>query len=198
MTLQTSMSRDTKSFIPPIEKHIFRHPSLTSPGIFQSNEIDNVQITPSVSVTSQRSENMAKSHCVSLTKRKVPLSKLVEYPGDPASVASLLASESDPCVDPGGRDMLGYTALHKFASWDKIDLIELLLPHLSYDDVVQTTKDGYSVLHLCVDAGAWRSLKYLLHNCDCRLLDLRDENGNTYLDLARLQGKESFVPSDLI
>ena len=31
--------------------------------------------------------------------------------------------------------MFGLTALHKFASWEKPELIELLLPYLSEDEV---------------------------------------------------------------
>ena len=33
-------------------------------------------------------------------------------------------------VDPCGRDMFGLAALHKFASGDKVDLLEALAPHL--------------------------------------------------------------------
>lgn len=53
------------------------------------------------------------------------LSKLIEYPGDPDQLRLLLTERK---VNPAGKDMLGYTALHKFSSWDKVDLLEILCP----------------------------------------------------------------------
>jgi hypothetical protein len=62
------------------------------------------------------------------------LSKLVEYPGGGAEkLASLL--DDAVGVDPAGRDYMGLTALHKFASWDKPELLDVLLPRLDEDAV---------------------------------------------------------------
>lgn len=45
------------------------------------------------------------------------------------------------------QDMFGLTALHKFASWDKPDLLQLLLPYLTEGDVnTQSGEEGYRVL----------------------------------------------------
>lgn len=60
---------------------------------------------------------------------RTALSKLVEYPGDFNSIRRLL--ESPLSVDPAGKDMFGLAAVHKFSSWNKTELLELLLPHLT-------------------------------------------------------------------
>jgi hypothetical protein len=126
------------------------------------------------------------------------LSKFVEYPGDPLQLASLLEEQK---VDPGGKDMLGYSALHKFASWDKVDLLELLCPHLSPALILapaggKSDPNHYTCLHLCVEMRSWRALRYLTsgdvvarYEID---LDARDKNGRTFKDLLRehlAQGK---------
>ena len=138
---------------------------------------------------------------VPMKKTATALSQLVEYPGDPVLVASLLATGQEAGVTIGGKDLLGYTALHKFASWDKVDLIELLLPHLTWEEVAvpagwprdDSSYTGYCVLHLCVDSGAWRALEYLLLNCDARIVELVDKNGKTFIDLARDRGCDHLI-----
>lgn len=109
------------------------------------------------------------------------LSKLVEYPGDPAAVARHLV---DPSVDPNGRDMFALTAFHKFAAWDKVDLLELLSPHLGGDDVNAVGGDeGFSALHHAVSMGAVNTLSALLK--DPRVSrDLKDRAGRTPRELA--------------
>jgi hypothetical protein len=49
-------------------------------------------------------------------------------------------------VSPGTKDMFGLTALHKFASWDKPDLIQLLLRYLNEQEAnLQSGEEGYSL-----------------------------------------------------
>ena len=48
----------------------------------------------------------------------------------------------DGAADPAGRDAFGLSALHKFAAWNKVDLLELLLPFLSEQDLV-----GWGLFH---------------------------------------------------
>jgi len=109
------------------------------------------------------------------------LSKLVEYPGDPSVVSTLLA---DPSVDPCGRDMFGLTALHKFSAWDKVDLLELLLPHISVEDLNAVGgDDGFSALHHAASMGAVHTLAVLLR--DPRVSrDVIDKQGRTPLAVA--------------
>ena len=63
------------------------------------------------------------------------LSKLVEFPGDLAAIQNMLEHNLPCAVYPAGKDIFGLTAWHKFASWNKTDLLELLLPYLTKDDV---------------------------------------------------------------
>merc|ERR1712125_135573 len=93
-------------------------------------------------------------------------------------------SLADGSVDPAGRDMFALTALHKFAAWDKVDLMELLLPHLSDGDINATGgDDGFSALHHAVSMGAVRTLSVLLrHPAVDRTV--RDRKGRTASELA--------------
>ena len=117
------------------------------------------------------------------------LSKFIEYPGDPLQITALL---NEGKVDPGGKDMLGYTALHKFVSWDKVDLLELLCPHLSPEQIMipaggPSDPNLYSCLHLCVEMRAWRSLKYLTSELNVRRLgvdlEAKDKRNQSFRDL---------------
>jgi hypothetical protein len=69
----------------------------------------------------------------------ISLSKIIEFPGDFTAIKQILEKnndiDSDLIIDPGGIDMFGLTAFHKFASWNKVDLLELLLPYLKDSDI---------------------------------------------------------------
>jgi hypothetical protein len=119
------------------------------------------------------------------------LSKFVEYPGDPLQLSALLEERR---LDPGGKDMLGYSALHKFASWDKVDLLELLCPHLSPALFLapaggKNDLNQFTCLHLCVEMRAWRALRYLTsHELVTRCgidVNMRDRSNRTFKDLLR-------------
>ena len=116
---------------------------------------------------------------------KRALSKLVEYPGDPEAVSRLL---SDPAIDAAAADMFGLTALHKFAAWDKVELVELLLPVLDTAAINATGGEtGATALHQAIDMGAVRAARRLLQ--DERLdLAVTDGAGNTAAELAMVSG----------
>ncbi len=79
----------------------------------------------------------------SVTGYSSNLSKLIEYPGDEKLVANYVhlhskyhenvcsGSNGVPSVLLNGKDAQGYTALHKFAMWDRVELLEMLLLVLS-------------------------------------------------------------------
>ena len=124
--------------------------------------------------------------------RKPALSKLVEYPGDPAAIAALLAAGS---VDPSGRDLFGLSALHKFVAWDKRDLCEILLPHLGAgDSSAAGGPDQQTVLHAAADMGGCRALQLLLErHAEGKLwldLEAKDKHGRTAHALALERGHE--------
>lgn len=138
-----------------------------------------------------------------LPPSKRSLSKLVEYPGDPRFVEACVSSckgmnytnNTDTAVDVdlAGRDLFGLTALHKFSSWNKVDLVQLLLPHLSNDAInAQGGEKGYHALHWCVEMNAFDTFEVLLN--DPRVeLNHKDVNGNTYRELAQITGKVHFL-----
>jgi hypothetical protein len=97
-------------------------------------------------------------------------------------------------VDPGGKDMLGYTALHKIVSWDKVDLLELVCPHLSPSQMMTpaggvSDPNQYSCLHLCVEMRAWRALSYLTSDLNVKRfgvdLEAKDKRNRTFRDFLR-------------
>lgn len=117
---------------------------------------------------------------------KTALSKLVEFPGDPQRVAALLQDEG---VALNGKDMYGITALMKFAAWNKVELLQMLLPRLTVQEVNATGgKQRLPLLHYCVDMDAWEALSLLLED---RRVDLGacDEHGRDYKEHAAHWGK---------
>lgn len=87
------------------------------------------------------------------------LSKLVDFPGNKAEIARQL---EDDTVDPAGRDFYGLTALQKFASWNKTELIELILPKLTEEEKNAVDKEGKTALHWAVEMAAVASVKALV------------------------------------
>jgi hypothetical protein len=119
------------------EKHIFK-PAAAGAGAGVVTSDAQCMITPrseechparlaTLTSSSQRHEALVSLPPPSLTA----LSKVVEFPGDFIAIDQMLR---DRTVNPAGKDMFGLTALHKFASWNKVDLLRLLSPHLSKAD----------------------------------------------------------------
>lgn len=117
-----------------------------------------------------------------LSTRRV-LSKLVEYPPDTDAVRALLQTE---CVDLGGRDMFGLTALHKFAAWDCCELVELLLPLLSRECANARGGDSsWTALHYAADAGSDGAYAALLAAPALVDTEAVDKQGRTAAELLR-------------
>ena len=136
--------------------------------------------------------NMGYASTRPILPRKPALSKLVEYPGDAAAIAALLAAGS---VEPSGRDLYGLSALHKFVAWDKRDLCEMLLPHLGAgDSSAAGGPDQQTVLHAAADMGGCRALQLLLErHAEGKLwldLEAKDKHGRTAHALALERGHE--------
>eukprot|EP00928_Gymnodinium_smaydae_P067049 TRINITY_DN49987_c0_g1_i1.p1 TRINITY_DN49987_c0_g1~~TRINITY_DN49987_c0_g1_i1.p1 ORF type:complete len:393 (+),score=70.08 TRINITY_DN49987_c0_g1_i1:135-1181(+) len=138
-------------------------------------------VEPKVTQMFAAPDKIPSKTCVSVTSQSMPLSKLVEYPGDPRALSRLLC---DPSVDPAGRDAFGLTALHKFAAWNKTDLLELLLPHMSDADVnASDAQNGYTPLHHAIAMGAAQTTQLLLSIGRVKK-DVKDKAQQTPLDLA--------------
>mmetsp|Transcript_3278 Transcript_3278/g.5105 ORF Transcript_3278/g.5105 Transcript_3278/m.5105 type:complete len:353 (-) Transcript_3278:33-1091(-) len=185
------------------EKHIFSSlHSVSKADCIPQPNVDERNIHESDCIARENSVmtspvSLSLHHSVS--SRVTALSKYIEYPGDPDVVANLLLRND---IDPVGCDMTGYSALHKFCSYDKVDLIELLLPYISDTDIMApaSNKEGYTCLHVCVDMCAWNALSYMLKT---RRVDkaAKDKLGRTFIDLACLLGRietvQSIVSSDM-
>jgi ankyrin repeat protein len=115
----------------------------------------------------------------------------MEYPGDPDRLITLL---NDPTVDPNGRDMFGWTALHKFASWDKVDLIDILLTlsPCPIDLNCQGGPDQFSCLHCAVDMGAKRAVSYLISTTGIDI-SIQSKQGMTPYQLSVYKGYQEIA-----
>eukprot|EP00601_Ochromonadales_sp_CCMP2298_P025103 CAMPEP_0173273102 /NCGR_PEP_ID=MMETSP1143-20121109/1721_1 /TAXON_ID=483371 /ORGANISM="non described non described, Strain CCMP2298" /LENGTH=383 /DNA_ID=CAMNT_0014209811 /DNA_START=29 /DNA_END=1176 /DNA_ORIENTATION=+ len=152
---------DTSAFlagfasVEPVVKTIFRQTQAggRAGGSFGSDcSIAHVE-TPLTAPTSESTSTILATKA---------LSKLVEYPGDPDELIKLL---EDPCIALNGKDMYGTTALMKFAAWNKEDLVSILLPRLSSEEVnTAGGKDRLPCLHYCVDMDATRTMQVLLRD----------------------------------
>lgn len=118
------------------------------------------------------------------------MSKLIEAPGDPHVLATLLHA---PDVDPAGLDSFANNAILKVSAWNKPELIELLLPHLTDAELNATAgADVMTPLHMAVVMGAHQSLQTLLDSSRFgpSLLTV-DASGQTPLQLARSLGDDT-------
>jgi len=106
------------------------------------------------------------------------LSKLIDFPGNKEEIATHL---EDPKIDPAGKDYYHLTALHKFASWNKTEFIEMILPKLTKDEIMATDKEGKTALHWAVEMAAVASVKALVAaGVD---VDAKDNKGRTVMEV---------------
>ncbi|ETV99389.1 hypothetical protein H310_08096 [Aphanomyces invadans] len=107
------------------------------------------------------------------------LSKLIDFPGDLEAITRHVANVEN--VNPGGADSYGLTALHKFASWNKTDYIELILPALSPSELNAQCPEGKTALHYAVEMASVAAIKVLVAaNID---RDIKDNKGRTVQDI---------------
>jgi ankyrin repeat protein len=126
------------------------------------------------------------------------LSKLVDFPGDVEEIKGHLASGE---VNAAGLDAFGLAALHKFASWNKTELLELLLPHLSSGDLDVRCPDGKTALHWAVEMAAVSAVRVLVAaGCDASAADGKGRTVHAILDAVPPSGvidriKAALVPA---
>lgn len=166
----------------PFERHMFS----------DSTSVSGTK--PAAPVTTSSVPTIAATSAPAQAKPKTALSKLVEFPGDPAKLREYLADDS---IALNGKDMYGLTALMKFAAWDKVDLLEILLPRLSAEEVNATGgKQKLPLLHYCVDMDAANTLRVLLR--DTRVdQEAVDECGRTFRAHAEYFHKQCLLSSVL-
>jgi len=118
-------------------------------------------------------------------KKRTPLSKLIEFPGDIDRLKDLLSKVDE--IDINGKDMYGWAAVHKFASWDKIDSLQELIRIMPdpQDLNIRGGPDDFTCLHSAVDSGAFRSIRFLLGQSAMDEAQ-RDKRNRTPQDLAEM------------
>eukprot|EP01038_Epipyxis_sp_PR26KG_P006753 gene6753-9254_t len=125
---------------------------------------------------------LASSSSTNATLAKKSLSKFIEYPGDKLSIIEMIESPDE--YDVNGKDMFGWTALHKFACWNKVELLKLLTSIACVDMNVKGSKDQFTCIHCCVDMESINALEYLL--ADNRIdLTIADKQNRTAYDFAK-------------
>jgi len=107
------------------------------------------------------------------------LSKLVDFPGDVEEIKALLAN---PEVSPSGKDSYGLTALHKFASWNKTELMDLLLPRLNKAEINNQDREGKTALHWAVEMASVAAIQKLVSLPDVDK-SIKDSKGRTPMDI---------------
>jgi hypothetical protein len=115
------------------------------------------------------------------------LSKLIDFPGDYEEIKKYLADDK---VDAGGKDAYGLTALMKFSSWNKTELMDLLLPHLSQDEINAVDTDGKTALHLSCEMASVAAVSKLV-----RIVDgsIKNNKGQTAQEIVDTGGKSSII-----
>ena len=84
-------------------------------------------------------------------------------------------------VDPAGADAYGVTALHKFASWNKTAMLDLLLPALPEGAINAACPEGKTALHWAVEMASVGAVKVLVRaGIDA---DAKNAKGQTVRDV---------------
>lgn len=117
----------------PTEKHIFSSSSggehVAPPDRNASScSYEGDKVAP---LSNTSSETHQRQYYGDPTLIRKSLSKLVEFPGNVEAVSRMLEHQTPCSVDSAGKDMFGVAAIHKFSSWNKVDLLQLLTPHLT-------------------------------------------------------------------
>ena len=73
--------------------------------------------------------------------------------------------------------MLGLTSLHKFASWNKTDYLDLLIPKLTPVELEAKCPEGKTALHYAVEMASVAAVKALV-NAGVNI-DATDGKGHT-------------------
>lgn len=115
------------------------------------------------------------------------LSKMIDFPGDYEEIKKHLADDK---VSAGGKDAYGLTALMKFGSWNKVELIDLLLPKLSKQEINEQDPDGKTALHLSCEMASVAAVSRLVGVIDA---NIKDKQGRTAADIVNSGGSSGII-----
>jgi hypothetical protein len=127
---------------------------------------------------------------------KIIISKVIEYPGDIESIKSMII---DPKYDVAGKDMFGLTVLHKLSSWDQSHILDIIIEHLTANDMnmISSPPDCFTALHFCIDMNAENSLLRFIQ--DERWVQggldfsIKDSKGRSPLEYATYKENDRFI-----
>ncbi|KDO29937.1 hypothetical protein SPRG_05127 [Saprolegnia parasitica CBS 223.65] len=121
-----------------------------------------------------------------------PLSKLIDFPGDLEEIRLHLTKTkllSKDGVNPAGADAYGLTALHKFASWNKSEYLNALIPYLTMDELNAVCPEGKTALHYAVEMASAGAVKTLVAaGADVNAVDGKGRTVAMILDQATSSG----------
>ncbi|KAI8840139.1 ankyrin repeat-containing domain protein [Chytriomyces cf. hyalinus JEL632] len=126
-------------------------------------------------------------------KKLKAISSYIEYPGDRDALTCMLKNSSEYSVL--GRDMFGWSALHKLASWNKPDLLQLVLDAIPSEDGVSdnSNADGFTAMHCAIDNGAVDAVSVLVRDGRIDPDGVRDKKQRSARDLAAANGLEHLL-----
>ncbi|KAJ3408926.1 hypothetical protein HDU80_003889 [Chytriomyces hyalinus] len=127
------------------------------------------------------------------SKKLKEISSYIEYPGDTDALTSMLKNPSEYSVL--GRDMFGWSALHKLASWNKPDLLQLVLDAIPSEDGINdnSNADGFTAMHCAIDNGALDAVSVLVRDGRIDLDGARDKKQRSARELAAANGLEHLL-----
>ena len=109
------------------------------------------------------------------------LSKMIDFPGDKEAIAGHLANAE---VSAGGADAFGLTALMKFASWNKTEFIDMIMPKLTKEEVNKQDPEGKTALHWAVEMASVAAVSKLV-TFDAVDKEVKDKKGRTPRDILK-------------
>ncbi|KAJ3227559.1 hypothetical protein HDU81_006578 [Chytriomyces hyalinus] len=127
------------------------------------------------------------------TKKLKAISSYIEYPGDTDSLKSMLKNSGEYSIL--GKDMFGWSALHKLASWNKPDLLQMVLDAIPRNEGISdnSNADGFTAMHCAIDNGAVDAVSVLVRDGRIDLDGVRDKKQRSARDLAAANGLEHLL-----
>ncbi|KAJ3296028.1 Ankyrin repeat domain-containing protein 44 [Rhizoclosmatium sp. JEL0117] len=123
---------------------------------------------------------------------KKSISSQIEYPGSLSALQSMLAQPDFYYIN--GKDLFGWTALHKYTSWNQPDLVRCLLQACTLEDVNENgNRDGFTPLHCALDNHAVECVELLVQDGRVDVHTIKDARGRSCLEYAQQLKLDGFL-----
>eukprot|EP01083_Nonionella_stella_P014731 41315_1 len=127
---------------------------------------------------------------------KYKLASKFEYGTSPKTVEELEEWLADDEINNDGKDMFGWSALHKVIFWQKNEFVVPLLENMSADTINNVGPEGEAAIHMAVtlvlNGGKKQILEWI---CNCPKVDKLRKNkaGCTAIDIANKHNADKDV-----